>query len=49
MIHYDERSPKVLSQSQLTEHSQEAPVTSCQLLLIPFSFSFSCEIHIFIL
>lgn len=48
MIHYGERSPKVLSQSQLTEHSQ-APVTSCQLLLIPFSFSFSCEIHIFIL
>lgn len=48
MIHYDERSPKVLSQSQLTGHSQ-APVTSYQLLLIPFSFSVSCEIHIFIL
>ncbi len=48
MVHCDERSPKVLCQSQLTGHSQ-APVTNYQLLLIPFSFSFSCEIRIFIL
>lgn len=50
MVHCDERSPKVLSQSQLTGRSQ-APVTvtSYQLLLIPFSVSFSCEIRIFIL
>ena len=48
MVHCDERSPKVIFSSQFTGHSQ-APVTSYQLLLIPFSFSFSCEIRIFIL
>ncbi len=48
MVQCDERSPKVIFQSQFAGHSQ-APVTSYQLLLIPFSFSFSCEIRIFIL